>query len=100
MKYSHKMLKLPSDNFFQNICNTVINNKGITYINCSHGRRRTGLCVAYYEKHHTSKHKSEILEELKNLSFNVLFDSQMFIKMKRRERLQSNYDIFVSKYLT
>ena len=62
-KYSHKLEGMPSNSFFNNINNLILNNSEQTYIHCRHGKRRTGVCVAVFEMFHTDKNKSERSEE-------------------------------------
>jgi len=68
-RYSHSSTKLPSADFFEKVNRSIVDNKGKTYIHCMKGKRRTGMCVAVYEKKNTSKPKEEILDEMVRLGF-------------------------------
>lgn len=68
-KYSHRLNYLPEKNFFEKINNTIVENNGKTYIHCQYGKRRTGVCVALYEKFFTSKENQEIINNMINIGF-------------------------------
>lgn len=69
-RYSHKDINLPSDDFFKRVNDTILNNDGKTYIHCLLGKRRTGVCVALYEKLHTDKSDSVIIKNMLEKGFN------------------------------
>lgn len=55
MQYKNIVFKTTNDDipdldFFRNINEQIIKNKGKTYLHCKHGLHRTSMCVAAYEK--------------------------------------------------
>ena len=74
-KYSHRLNKLPEPYFFYNINNSIIKNNGKTYIHCQKGKRRTGICVALYEKYFTNKPIDKIISDMVKLGFQDIFEA-------------------------
>ena len=75
IKYSHRINTLPKPNFFYNVVNSIVENNGKTYIHCEHGRRRTGICVAMYEKLRSQKPINEIIKDMIKLGFSDVFEN-------------------------
>jgi len=98
VKYSHKLEKMPEMDFFSRINDKILSNDGITFMHCRHGKRRTGVCVAIYEKYHTGKSKEEILKELYNLGFRELQASPNEIPQRVYNRLTKIYNDFIEKF--
>ena len=73
MKYPHRMDTVPKPAFFYDVVNSIVENKGKTYIHCEHGKRRTGLCVAMYEKLRTHKPIDKIISDMVRLGFSDVF---------------------------
>ena len=96
--YSHKKVKMPEMDFFEKINDLIRNNEGKTYIHCRHGKRRTGVCVAIYEKIFTSKTQSEILDELFTLGFKELNSNSKSIPPKIHNKLVRIYNNFVEEH--
>lgn len=94
-RYSHKDINLPSDDFFKRVNDTILNNDGKTYIHCLLGKRRTGVCVALYEKLHTDKSDSVIIKNMLEKGFN---DIEGRKNSKRIEQLRTIYGKFIQKY--
>jgi len=72
-KYPHRIDKLPSPDFFFTVNNSIIKNDGKTYIHCQNGKRRTGICVALYEKYFTQKPINKIISDMMNIGFQDVF---------------------------
>ena len=94
-KYPHRLDYVPPHDFFQKINEKITKNEGKTYIHCHYGKRRTGICVAIYEKEHTKKTKKDILKELIELGFKEVLSSG---KSKKQVKLQKIYNDFLKKY--
>ncbi len=94
-KYPHRLNKIPNSEFFTNINKLILNNSGKTYIHCQYGKRRTGISVAIYEKEHTSKSKTEILNNLVNFGYMEIKEKTNSYKIKK---LQSILKDFIQKY--
>ena len=97
IKYNHKITNIPEMDFFENINNLIVNNPQKTYIHCRHGKRRTGICVAIYEKFHTSKSSKEIIDELYNIGFSELQNNKKIPEFIRI-RLSNIYKNFIEKF--
>lgn len=97
-KYSHKLEKMPDITFFEKINDKILNNNGKTLIHCRHGKRRTGVCVAIYEKYHTNKNKDDILNELYNTGFRELQDKSNKISKGVYSRLTKIYNDFIENF--
>ena len=94
-RYPHRLYTLPSDDFFQKINADIINNQGKTYIHCLKGKRRTGICVAIYEKNHSNKSKDEIVTTLLTDGFQEIKNGT---KNFKTPRLESIFNDFLKKY--
>ena len=94
-KYSYRSYHLPEHDFFEKINNTIISNDGQTYIHCQHGKRRTGICVAVYQKECLKKPYEEIFADLFNFGFRDMHTNKNPIK---RKHLLSIYYDFVRRY--
>lgn len=94
-KYPHRLNTLPESTFFNKVNQTILDNSGKTYIHCQYGKRRTGICVAIYEKLHTKKTKEEIIDNIYKLGFQELKDNPNSFKIKK---LQSIFNDFMKKY--
>ena len=94
-RYPHRLNNLPEHDFFEKVNRTIIDNDGQTYIHCSHGKRRTGICVAIYEKEYMHKSKEDILSELYNIGFKELKDNKHTFKQKK---LMSVFNDFIERY--
>lgn len=68
-KYSFRLKTLPQSDFFESINNSIVKNQGKTYIHCQYGKRRTGICVAIYEKLNTNKKSDEIIDNMVHIGF-------------------------------
>ncbi len=98
-EYSHKTENIPSNEFFEKINNEIRNNHGKTCIHCRHGKRRTGICVAIYEKIFTSKTDKEILDELYTLGFkDSINKNNKKVSNKARKKLINIYNNFIEKF--
>lgn len=73
-KYPHRLDKLPTPDFFYDVNNSIIKNNGKTYIHCQKGKRRTGICVALYEKYFTDKPIDKIISNMVKLGFQDIFE--------------------------
>ena len=98
IKYSHTKSIFPSDNFFEHINDLILKNDGKTYIHCRHGKRRTGVCVAIYEKNHTDKTTKEILSEFHNIGFKDLILNSKKMSTKKYNKLVKIYNDFIEKF--
>ncbi len=94
-RYSHKDVNLPSHDFFVRVNNTILENDGKTYIHCMKGKRRTGMCVAFYEKFHTEKSDAEIVGNMLDKGFQDIYGPY---KSKKIVRMRNIYGKFVEKY--
>ena len=94
-KYSYRLYNLPEHDFFEKINNTIINNDGQTYIHCQHGKRRTGICVAVYQKECLKKTYEEIFADLFNFGFRDMLTKK---SQAKRNHLMSIYCDFVKRY--
>lgn len=97
-RYNHKIDGLPNTNFFQQINEKITNNNGRTYIHCRHGKRRTGVCVAIYEKLYTNKSKKEILNELYYMGFSELYTKENHLPQRVFNRLTKIYNNFITAF--
>lgn len=68
-KYPFRLKTLPQSDFFESVNDSIVKNKGKTYIHCQYGKRRTGICVAIYEKLHTDKKSDEIIDNMVHIGF-------------------------------
>ena len=93
-RYAHSSTALPSADFFESVNKSIIENNGKTYIHCMKGKRRTGMCVAVYEKKNSSKPSKEIIDNMVNLGF-WEFDKNK--TPKRLSNLQGVFSEFVEK---
>lgn len=93
-RYAHSSTTLPSVDFFESVNKSIIENNGKTYIHCMKGKRRTGMCVAVYEKKNSSKPSKEIIDNMVNLGF-WEFDKNK--TPKRLSNLQGVFSEFVEK---
>ena len=89
---------MPEITFFEKINDKILNNNGKTLIHCRHGKRRTGVCVAIYEKYHTNKNKDDILNELYNTGFRELQDKSNKISKGVYSRLTKIYNDFIENF--
>ena len=94
-KYPHRLSTLPADTFFKKVNEDIVNNKGKTYLHCLKGKRRTGICVAIYEKEHTNKTKKEIIDNVLNMGFQEVRDNTPSFKTPH---LKSIFEDFIKKY--
>lgn len=94
-KYKHRLNTLPEGDFFEKINDTITANKGKTYIHCQYGKRRTGICVAVYEKEVLKRGKDEIIRHLIRFGYKELQKGKSTTKLKK---LQSIYNDFLEKY--
>ncbi len=94
-RYSHKNMTLPGDDFFKRVNDTILENDGKTYIHCMKGKRRTGLCVAMYEKLHTDKSDLEIIDNMIEKGFKEV---NGFRDSKKAQRMRTVCDDFIKKY--
>jgi len=83
-KYPHRLNNIPEKSFFDKVNNSINSNNGKTYIHCQYGKRRTGMCVAIYEKKFSSKSNHEIIEEMLELGYKEL-------KLKNSSRKKRKY---------
>lgn len=74
-KYSHRMNGIPKPAFFLDVMNAITKNGGKTYIHCQKGKRRTGICVALYEKYFTQKPLNSIIKDMVKLGFSDIFEN-------------------------
>lgn len=95
-KYPHRLNYIPNKQFFEKVNNTILSNTEKTYIHCQYGKRRTGICVAVYEKEHTNKTNVEIINNLINFGYKELKNKQKTSKVKK---LQEIFDDFMDKYI-
>lgn len=98
LKYNHKLTKIPDIDFFEHINCLIKDNKQKTYIHCRHGKRRTGICVAVYEKFNTNKSKKDILNELYNIGFKELVTQDKKTPKHINKRLFDIYNNFLEKF--
>lgn len=97
LKYSHRSKRLPNQEFFEKINETILNNNGKTYIHCRYGKRRTGVSVAIYELKHSNKSKKEIIQNIFDLGFPELKNPQEQTS-KRMKRYQLIIKELFEKY--
>lgn len=94
-RFSHRINELPKDDFFEKINNSITSNDGKSYIHCQYGHHRTGLAVAIYEKLHTGKSDSEIVENLINNGYKEINSTGKTHKEKKYlnlfKQLQKRY---------
>lgn len=64
LKYPHRLNDLPSEDFLLKIADLIKNNEHKTYMHCHFGRRRTGICTAFYELQTKNKTKDVIINEM------------------------------------
>lgn len=89
-RYSYRKTALPSGDFFEKVNDTIIKNDGITYIHCAHGKRRTGVCVAVYEKFHTPKKDKDILADMVKLGFWEITENKNTSKEHKIKNIYNN----------
>jgi len=94
-KYPFRSYYLPEESFFKKINNTITTHNGQTYIHCQYGKRRTGICVAIYEKECLKKARKDIFNELLNIGFSDMYTNK---NPKKRRHLLSIYSDFVKRY--
>lgn len=82
-KYPHRLDELPSPDFFLTVNNSIIKNDGKTYIHCKNGKRRTGICVALYEKYFTKKSINQIISDMINIGFQDIFNNPKSPRSKK-----------------
>ena len=82
-KYPHRLDELPSPDFFLTVNNSIIKNDGKTYIHCQYGKRRTGICVALYEKYFTKKSINQIISDMINIGFQDIFNNPKSPRSKK-----------------
>ena len=97
-EYSHKKAIFPNSDFFQKINDTILQNQGKTYIHCRHGKRRTGVCVAVYEKFHTNKTPQDIIKELYDTGFNEICKNYDKIPREKYNKFIKIYNSFIEKF--
>lgn len=93
--HSHKDINLPSDDYFRRVNSAIIENDGKTYIHCMRGKRRTGMCVAFYEKFHSDKSDTEIVTSMLEKGFQ---DINGLRQSKKVVRMRTIYEKFVKRY--
>ena len=71
-KYPHRLNNIPEKSFFDKVNKSINSNNGKTYIHCQYGKRRTGMCVAIYQKEFTKKPIKNIIEEMIELGYKEL----------------------------
>ena len=64
-----KMKKLPDEQDFLCVNKEITENNGKTYLHCVHGKHRTGIFVAMYEREILHKETQEVLGNLLNKGF-------------------------------
>lgn len=95
-KYSHRLDYLPQQDFFEKVNNTILENKGMTYMHCEKGKRRSGICQAFYELFCLDKSKQDIKNNLLNFGFREFFEHS---ETKRAQKYQKIFNEFIEKYL-
>ena len=83
IKYPHRMNSIPKPDFFHSVISSIVENKGKTYIHCQYGKRRTGLCVALYEKLRTNKPIDTIIKDMVKIGFTDIFDNPSSKRSKK-----------------
>jgi len=97
-KFPHRQKHLPSKDFFEEINKTIVNNEGKTYVHCQYGHHRTGLAVAIYEKLHSVKSESEIVENMICNGYRELISSKKTQKEKKYLQLYNQMiDVYFCK---
>ena len=86
-KYSHLLESLPEPQFFYNVNNAIRKNEGKTYIHCQKGKRRTGICVALYEKYFTQNSLNKIISNMINIGFTDVFTTPNTKQSKKYYRI-------------
>lgn len=94
-RYPFRNPSLPSEDFFMRLNKTITDNDGKTYIHCAHGKRRTGVCVAVYEKFHTSKSDSDIIRDMVDLGFQEIENQHNSPKVRK---IKTIYNDLIEKY--
>lgn len=94
-KYPKGLSVIPEKKFFDGINNAIVNNSGKTYIHCQSGKRRTGVCVAVYEREHSLKATGQIISKMLKSGFKDMIYGRHCAK---RDRLIGVYNDFMQKY--
>lgn len=94
-KYPHRLNNIPEKSFFDRVNDTIRTNIGKTYIHCQYGKRRTGMCVAIYQKEFTTKSNHEIIEEMLEMGYKELRHEQSNRKKKKYIKIFMD---FIKKY--
>lgn len=94
-RYSYRNPELPSEDFFSRLNQKIIDNDGKTYIHCAHGKRRTGICVAIYEKFNTPKSDKDIIDNMIDLGFHEVEDPT---NTRKNKRIKTIYNNLIGQY--
>jgi len=94
-RYSYRLNSVPEHDFFENVNNDILNNKGLTYMHCQYGKHRTGICTAVYEKEHTNKSQAEIVDNIFKLGFTEVLERPVFCNVQKEMEI---LDDFFHKY--
>ena len=94
-KYPHRLNSIPDNDFFEKVNKTIMQNDGQTYIHCTHGKKRTGVCVAVFEHLQLHKPINEIFDELFEKGFTEILTKK---SLKRRMNAQSILSELKEKY--
>ena len=91
LKYPHRMNTVPKPDFFYNVINSIVENRGKTYIHCQYGKRRTGVCVALYEKLRTNKPIDTIIKDMVKSGFSDIFENPSSKRSKKYYRILKDF---------
>lgn len=94
-RYSYRNPELPSEDFFTRLNKTITDNEGKTYIHCEYGKRRTGVCVAVYEKFHTPKCDRDIINDMVDLGFQEIKNPN---NTRKVQKIKTIYNNLLEKY--
>ncbi|MBR6099271.1 tyrosine-protein phosphatase [bacterium] len=94
-KYPHRLNGIPNHDFFESINKTIAENDGQTYIHCTHGKKRTGVCVALFEFLRLHKSRQDIVSELFERGFTEIMTKK---SLKRQKNAQSILDDLNRRY--
>ena len=92
-KYPHRLNNLPQRDFFEKVNNTILENNGTTYIHCEKGKRRSGMCQAFYELSCSKKSLAHIKMTLLDCFQEFLVNPQT----KRAKKYQKIFNEFIEK---
>lgn len=94
-RYSYRNKTMPSDDFFARVNESILENNGKTYIHCQHGKRRTGVCVAVYEKLYTDKKDEDIISNMVRIGFHEVKET---LGSKKEAKIKEMFNNLLDKF--